>query len=171
MTKKDFFRILIKVFGLYSIITAIFFILPSQLSIVFYDLELTSVILILTIITIIMLMFIYLIKKPDAIIKLLKLDNGFDEDRIYFEKLNSKNIVKIAALIIGGLLLIDNVPAFLSQTYFAFKTDISREEFNETQQINWATSFINMLLGYLKVTNYEKISNWLKDGEDNKNVA
>ena len=171
MTKKDFFRILIKVFGLYSAIAAIFSVFPSQLSLVLYNLELLGILYILVILTFILLIFIYLIRKPDTIIKILKLDSGFDEERIHFEKLNSKNILKIAALIIGGLLLIDNIPTFLSYTYFAFKTDISGEGLAENQKIYWATSFVNIVLGYLLLTNFEKISNWYKDTEEDKNEA
>jgi len=171
MTKKDFFRILIKLFGLYSIISLLFIVLPSQLFAVMYEIDLIGTVLILSNLLIIVLIIKFLIMKPDIIIKLFKLDQGFDEERLYIEKLNSKNIVKIAALIIGGILLIGNMPKFLSQTYFAFKTDIRGEEFDKNQQIYWATCGLNVVLGYLILTNFEKISNWFKDEEEKKNVA
>jgi hypothetical protein len=49
MTKRDFFILLIKVFGLYSIITALFSTLPNNISFVIQNIEITGIIwLILT---------------------------------------------------------------------------------------------------------------------------
>jgi hypothetical protein len=165
MTKKDFFRILIKVFGLYSLITALF-VLPSQLSFVLYELEFIGILYILGILAFIALIFLFLIKNPDTIIKWLKLDHGFDDERIFFEKLDSRNIFKIGVIIIGGLLLIENIPSFLSFTFFAFKSDINRQGLEVGQQINWASSFLQIIIGYLLVTQFDKISSWIKAKEE-----
>jgi len=169
MTKRDFFRILIKVFGLYSLITVLFTTLPSNLSIIIYDLEIAGIIYMLIILALIALIFLFLIRKPDAIIHLLKLDKGFDEERIYFEKLNAENIVKLAAIIIGGLLLIRNIPFFISHSYFAFKFDISRQGLNQAQMVNWAANFLNIIIGYLLVAKFEKIGSWIKGSESTQN--
>ncbi|MBN4051529.1 hypothetical protein JYU16_01820 [bacterium AH-315-M05] len=166
MTKKDFFRVLIKVFGLYSLILALFTFFPSQLSFVLYEIELIGILIVLGMLTFIVLIFVFLIKKPDTIINWLKLDQGFDEERIHFEKLNVQNIIKIAALIIGGLLLIDSIPVFLSHTYFAFKSDIAGSGLDNKQYTKWAISFLNILLGYLLVANFARISKWLKNKEE-----
>ena len=166
MTKKDFFRVLIKVFGLYSLILALFTFLPSQLSFILYEIDLIIILMVLGMLTFIVLIFVLLIRKPDTIINWLKLDQGFDEERIHFEKLNIQNIIKIAALIVGGLLLIDSIPVFLSYTYYAFKSDIAGSGLADIQNMKWATSFVNILLGYLLVANFERISRWFKSKEE-----
>jgi len=56
----------------------------------------------------------FLIYKPDKIIDWLKLDKGFDDDRIDFQNFNNTNILKLAVIVIGGIMLIKNIPAFLS---------------------------------------------------------
>lgn len=171
MTKTDFFRILIKVFGLYSMITVLFTTLPSNLSIIIYDIGITGILYLLIILLLITLIFLFLIRKPDTIIHLLKLDKGFDEERIYFENLNPENIVKLAAIIIGGLLLLRNIPFFISHSYFAFKFDISRQGLNQAQMVNWAANSINIIVGYLLVANFRRIGSWVKSSEDSKSAT
>ncbi|MBA3900606.1 MAG: hypothetical protein H0X62_10415 [Bacteroidetes bacterium] len=166
MTKTDFFRILIKVFGLYSLIVAVFTIFPAQLSFVLMDIGILAIILILGILAFIVFIFLFLIRKPDLIIKWLKLDKGFDNDEIDFKYLETSSIIKISALIIGGILLLDNIPIFLSNSYFAFKTDIARQGLSDQQYITWGTSFINIIIGYLLLANFEKINRWFKRKEE-----
>ena len=96
MTKKDFFRIIIKVFGLYFLVTFLFSVLPSNIAFVLIDLGWFEIIWLLAVVLIFALLFILLILKPDKIIGWLKLEKGFDEKRIQFEKFNSENIIKLS---------------------------------------------------------------------------
>ncbi|HYX08032.1 MAG TPA: hypothetical protein VE912_14980 [Bacteroidales bacterium] len=118
MTTKDFFRLIIKIFGLYLIITTLFSAIPGNISTVFFmHLGLTGIIWVITIVTIILLLFIFLIYKADTIISWLKLDKGFDNDEIHFQNFNTENILKLAVIVIGGLLILRNIPEFLSHTF------------------------------------------------------
>ena len=92
--------------------------------------------------------------------------HGFDSDNINFEKINSAIIIKLAALIMGGLLLIDSVPSFLSHTYFAFKSSVSGLETPPHQNINWVISFLNIIIGYLLLTYFDKLGRLLKEKEN-----
>lgn len=166
MTKTDFFRVLIKVFGLYSLIIALFTILPSNIFLIQDGFDLYTIIYLLVLVTIVVFLFILLIHKPNTIINWLKLDKGFDEERIYFEKLNSHNIIKLGAIIIGGLLLIDNIPSFLSLTYYAFKIDILGEGLKASEGIQLGRSFLNIIIGYLLVVNFERVSKLLKENKE-----
>jgi hypothetical protein len=160
MTKKDLFRILIKIFGLYSLIVALFTVFPSQLSFVLFDLEIWGILYILIILVFIMLIFYLLILFPDKIISMLKLDRGFDDERIDFKALGIDPIVKTAILVIGGLILLDSIPSFLSQSYMAFKSDVTGQEIEIAYQIGWATEFVKIVIGYLLLTQYQWIANW-----------
>lgn len=174
MTKKDLFRLIIKIFGLYSIITTIFSTLPSNLSFALMDIDFISIIWITGTVVVIVLLFMFLIYKPDKIIGWLKLDKGFDNDNIEFQNFNTENILKLAVIIIGGILLLKNIPAFLSHTLFAFKSSFHSElnsnriiQYGELKDyIYWLTSFLNIVIGYLMLTNYSYISKLLKKKND-----
>ncbi|MDY7396062.1 hypothetical protein UMM65_12485 [Aureibaculum sp. 2210JD6-5] len=103
----------------------------------------------------------------------MKLENGFDEERIDFSGLKSIVIIKLAVLIIGGFLFLENIPSFLSYTLFAFKSSIPQgfDQAYENQGIlkyksiedyvNWGSSAFNLLIGYLMIANFKKISLYL----------
>ena len=86
MLNKDFFRILIKLIGLYFFIQVIFSVLPSQISLLGFDTDLSqkifSIIYFLAIILVSILILYFLIRFPDKIINLFKLDKGFDNEMI-----------------------------------------------------------------------------------------
>jgi hypothetical protein len=68
MTKKDLFRLIIKIFGLYSIITTIFSALPSNISWVIMQIDITGIIWLIGTVVVIVLLFMFLVYKPDKII-------------------------------------------------------------------------------------------------------
>jgi len=113
-------------------------------------------------------LFLFLIYRPDKIIRWLKLDKGFDEERIEFQNFNNTNILKLALIVIGGIVLIKNIPAFLSYTLFAFKSSAANELNNPIikfgglkDYINWMISFLNIIIGYLLLRNYAYFSRLL----------
>ena len=83
MTNKDFFRLMIKLFGLYQFLLLIFTSLPSNLQLLFNDFFSISSIITLILITLFILAVYYVfVKKPDLIIDFFKLDKGFDNNEI-----------------------------------------------------------------------------------------
>ena len=91
MTKSDFFRVLIKVFALYSIILTVFSWIPSNLMYSFFELESLAILgmsLLFTFLSI--LIYVFLIRKTDFIIDFLKIDRGFEDDEIKNLNFNSK---------------------------------------------------------------------------------
>lgn len=177
MTKKDFFRLIIKIFGLYFVISTLFSIVPMIIESVIsqFDFKVQfdylGFIWTITSTAVIILLFILLIYKSDLIIKWLKLDKGFDDERIEFQNFNTVNILKLAVIVIGGLLLIHNIPAFLSNGWFAIKSSVGSDfnidnaiHFGSLREyINLGISFINIVIGYLLVTNYTFVSKLLKE--------
>jgi hypothetical protein len=144
----------------------VFSILPRGISMM-YGSVLYGILLITVSITIIGATFYILIIKCDKVIDILKLDRGFDDDRIEFEKFNSKNIIKLAAILLGGFLLIKNIPLFLIGTFHAFKFHMSDSTdnlvftFGKQDTLNLAVGFINIFIGYFLLTNYHWISKFL----------
>ena len=102
MTKRDFFIVLIKIFGLYSIISALFSALPSNIVFVIQNIDFVGVLWIGLVVIFVIGLFLLLLYKADKISDLLKLKNGFDEERIDFGGLKSIDILKFSILIIGG---------------------------------------------------------------------
>jgi hypothetical protein len=179
MSKKDFFRLIIKLFGLYALILTIFNFIPTNIGYVIADFEPVVLVWIVGVVVVIVLFYIFLIRKTDLIVDWLKLDKGFDDDRIELGNFNSKRIIQFALIIIGGFLLIDHLPYFLQYCYLAFKEQVSPGgmamtydlEFGKTiDYFDWAISAVNILVGYILVTNYRRVSNWLtrKDNDTEK---
>jgi len=178
MTKKDFIRIIIKLFGLYAVISSIFSAIPGNIVYVFMETEIVGILWLIAVIIIILLLFAFLIFKSDSIIKFFKLDKGFDDERIEFSNFNTENLIKLAIILIGGFVMVGEIPSFLGQSYFALRSIIKSVEYHyvlETKDyIRWISSAVSILLGYYLMTNYSNISKYIKkinDKNDNKNVA
>ena len=177
MTKKDLFRLIIKIFGLYFVISSIFSFTPMIIESVTSQFDFNvqfdyaGFIWLMINLAWIILLFVFLIYKPDIIVKWLKLDRGFDDDRIDFQNFNTANILKLAVIVIGGLLLIHNIPIFLSNSWFAFKASVGSNINNDTtlqfgslrDYINLGIAFINIVIGYFLVTNYNFVSKLLNE--------
>lgn len=170
MTKRDFFRLIIKLFGLYSLILTVFTWIPSNLPFLTYGFELTPILLVLGLALLSLLIFYVLIIKTDAIINFLKLDKGFDDPNITIGSIGTDKILMLGIILIGGLLLIHSMADLILYSCLAFKKEVQKEGFegilNDTfgttaDYINWAFSAINTVLGYVLLTNYNKVANWL----------
>src|SRR5690349_13450048 len=116
MTKKDLFVLLIKLFGLYSAVISLFSVLPNNIMFAFNSVDLISIVWVTVSIAVVLGLFLILIFKANKIVERLKLDSGFEEERIDLGNSKSTDIIKIGTFVIGGFLIIDNVPGFLSHT-------------------------------------------------------
>lgn len=170
MTKRDFFRILIKLFGLYSLILSVFTYLPSQVGYLSQGIGPTTLILILGVLGLIVLVYILLIRQTDRVIDFLKIDQGFDDARIEIGNFDGQKIIQLALIVIGGFLIIDYLPSLLKYTYLAFDTAaspiepdvIDHSRFGQAvDYYNWAISAINVIMGYLLLSNHLRISTWV----------
>ncbi len=170
MTKRDFFRLLIKLFGLYSLIFSLFTFIPNNISYVFLDYDPMLLLWIGSILAFIVVVYIFLLVKTDLIVRALKLDKGFDDERIEFGNFDSLKLVKLATLLIGGFLVVDYVPSFLQFVYFAFKSKVAANEsllaggyeyWTPERTFQWSVSGINIFLGIVMLANYDRIAKWL----------
>lgn len=114
MTKRDFFRMLIKIFGLYSAVITTFTFFPQSISSLYMmreDFLVISLIVLVLILTV--SFFLFILSKVDFIIDKLNLDKGFDDDLIVFGNLTNHQMFKFSIIIIGGFLIVNYVPSFL----------------------------------------------------------
>jgi len=110
-------------------------------------------------------LFAVLIFKAESLVDLMKLDRGFDDDKIELGNFSSADVVKIGAFIIGGLLILNNISTFLSHTLFAFKGSVVGRNYGASENFNWALSGINILFGVFLITNYGFVAKLLKPSD------
>jgi len=152
MTKKDFFRIIIKLFGLYWLISSLFS--TGQFYFISFmpGYTLAAILMAILIFLVIIILFYLLIVRTDVFINLLK---NFDLD----------NVLKLVIIIIGGMLILDNLAVFLNQSYLAFKvhstTVADQIGLIGYSTYHWAVSITKILSGYLLLTNYPALSKFL----------
>ncbi|MBA4155093.1 hypothetical protein [Flavobacterium sp.] len=163
MTKRDFFRILIKIFGLYSIIISTFLFLPQVVNQIFYFNDISAALITIGSLLVCFVLLLLLLFKTDFIIDKLELDKGFDDQMIILGDFNSISILKFAILLIAGFLIIDNISEFLYHLINSFKKEVSLYGIGkqEVDYFNLSVSFLNIVLGYLLISNYKKIAQYL----------
>ena len=178
MTKKDLFKIILKLFGLFSV-TRIFLEIPQLIFYFSYETNYEispetnwSVLMILGFIVLITYILLF---KADLIINLFRLDKGFDNDEISLITFSSKNAVKLALITISIYLIMSNIVEFLSQIVFAFKASIARNNLEIIVSSRpmfvdyWKLTFagVNILVGFLILTSNTRIASWIEKLEGN----
>lgn len=168
MTKRDFFILIIKLFGLYMIASSLFNWLVFNLSFAMNDTNMLSILWMIGALAIMVGLLVLLIFKSDKVVNLLKLDKNFDDERVEIGNLNPISIAKLALIIIGGLMVLNNIPLFLSQMLFALKRDSMGTVFQPNDFTNLVTIGIKILVGFLILTNTNGLSKLLKLNEKAK---
>lgn len=167
MTNRDFFKILIKVIGLYFFIQILFTFLPSQIGFISFDIDfnqrIVSIIYLIFIILMTVGILYFLIRHPEKIIDLFQLDKNFDNESISINNFNAKNILNISLFIIGGFLIIENSTTLLSALYLVFRKSLdSNFPVKENPAVNLILPAINLLLGGILITFRKNISDYFE---------
>lgn len=106
MTLRDFFRVLLKLTGLYFLIQMLIGFLPAQLQFMTsgFDTNSTAGTLIYFAIILVVCYFTFhlLIRNPDKIIDWLRLDKNYDNAQININNFSTRNIIILGLFIIGG---------------------------------------------------------------------
>lgn len=167
MTKKDFFTVLIKLFGLYSLILSVFYYLPQNLSILTFEPTGINLLIVIGVVAITVAFFVFLLVKTHIIVSVLKLDKGFDNDLMDLGNLSETSIIKLALILIGGFLIIDHAPYLLQNLFLAFKDKAAASNVlvvnygTTTDYFNTAIAGMNVIIGVLFLTNYYALATWL----------
>ena len=173
MSTKDFFRILLKLFGLY-ILVSLFSTLQGLAYMNPWVAEgrppvWTDYTSMLFIPTVLFSIFCLLVFYPDMIINNLKLERGMDTDHIPFEKMDQHTIVRLGLIIAGGVLILKSISPAISTGYYLLKASVpgalERDDFTGfdpfNYRIDFGTHLLNLIVGYLVITNSDRLSNFL----------
>ena len=164
MTKRDFFRLIIKIFGLYSLVLSLFSFIPQNFSnFYFMKDDFWYFFIIISSILLLIALFVFLLYKTDFIIDKLKLTKSFDDDRIIIGNLNIDSLYKFSIILIGGFMIISSFPNLLMDLINEFKLRISNSPFSNYESNYFWTGikFLNLLVGYVLITNCKSIAKFL----------
>jgi hypothetical protein len=158
MKIRTFWIFLLKILGLYIVLVSIDVIAQfvSSIYYLFVD-DFSDTLLKLSVfgMLIVMIFMYYLVLhffvfKPNLIIDKLKLDKGFDEEKIELND-NSSSILRIAIILIGGLILVDSLPILCKNIFMLFQ---QRNLFKNYSGSGWIIfGVIKSIIGYLLLTN------------------
>lgn len=173
MNIRDLFRLLIKLFGVYTLVTVIY----ALCSLIYVHLiagtDLNLFLLLLTISVVLLIAIIYglLLIKTDKVIDMLRLTKGFEDNKIEIQNFDTSNLLKIACVVAGLIILANNFPDFAYQCFFLIKskisTNITTNDLYESLNIGFdyfgiSISGISCLLGYVLLTNYARFARWVE---------
>lgn len=170
MTKKDLFRIIIKLFGLYTLV-GVLAALPEAIFSYFFGYDLTyAVVALITLIFLLMVLYILLV-KTDAIIRLLKLDKGFDDERVEASQFSAESIVKLGLIIISLYFIIVSFPDILTNLFYIFKNSFPQNEMDGLTDLYFPTKVdyyvltnatLKLFMGVILIMNKNKLARWVE---------
>ncbi len=150
MTKRDLFILTIKLFGLQAIGISLFSVLPSILTVTFRQFDVVVIIWTIILISLVGLICWSLIYEADKIVDLLRLSKGFTDDRVELGNIKPRDIIKIGTFIIGGLMVVSNIPELLGLTFWTFMDD---DDFGSKEKYSLTVRGLEIIVGYLLITN------------------
>lgn len=173
MKIKEIYRLLIKILGLYFLVTILSAIL-NPISAMLLDKAFVQFIwpLSIQVIYAIIIFWLFFI-KTDWILQILRIDNGNEEDLIEFKDTKKEPIWDFVVVIVGGFLIVKHFPIFISNLIFQFQTvsginDVTASYVTD-MKVRIAINLLGIVVGYLMITNRQKISKWIaKFGDSDK---
>ncbi|WP_300669554.1 hypothetical protein [Soonwooa sp.] len=172
MTKKDFFRILIKLLVLSAFIQNFFGLLTNIANIFSSSSEFSfggSLLYPIIINVLIGGFFLWLLRlvilKPDFIINFFKLDKNFDDDNIVLGNLNSEKLLNLGLFTVGIYFVVTSLSSLISKLFLLsgdssmmnnpyFKDIWSKQEL--------VISIVNMLVGLVLISYRKNITTYFE---------
>jgi len=164
MTPRTLFNIILKILGIFFIkdfLAAI----PQLLSVMLYLTKSDSIPeAIWTLVTTILILVAYgvvsflLIFKTNYVIDILKLDQGFEEETLSLN-IHRSTILSISIIVIGGLLVADELPNFCRQLFSYFQE--KRMTYGQTNpSLSYSiVSGVKIIIGMILMTGQRQIVN------------
>lgn len=167
MTKRDLFRILIRLVGVLLLCSIPLGLIPYSYGTgdsLFDNFLIIGVAVVAVVVQVAISLF--LIFKGDVIINLLRLDKNYDTDTIGFGKGTALHLVEAAVIIIGGWLLVSNISPLMVELVDWFRSLVARDSFFISLYSNNNTSYMyidvaNVIIGSLLVFNYRAVAGFV----------
>ncbi len=161
MSKRDLFTALVKLLGFYfflsyflSLLSSLYYLITVKEN-TFGDLlsDIAQHIFLLVVFTLLML-------YGDKIVSLFRLSKGYETDNIAVGSVTAVDIVKVGIFIIGGILIVNNLPYAISWIIQRFTVAIRNENMPTYEKYGAFRAFANLVLGFLMITNFGRIAKW-----------
>ncbi len=102
--------------------------------------------------------------KTGLVIDKLKLDQGYDDERFEFN-IHRSTILKVIVVVMGGLLIINNIPPLIEQVlaYFRFSHDVMYRNLADAPTAKFiAVYFIKTAIGVFMLTSSRLVVNLIE---------
>jgi hypothetical protein len=164
MTIRSFWTILLKVLGIWIVFGSLT-VIPMFLS-TFYFVHFSEstqsivamIVFLLLFAAVYFLIIRVFIFKTSWLIDKFHLDKGFDNERLDFN-IKHSSIIRLAVIIIGGLLFIENLPPLIQNIFVFFQQKYMFRESPLVESVIFY--FVKTLLGYVLMTNSRKIVSFI----------
>ena len=163
MSNKDFFRIIVKVLSLLIIVIGV---IPTSLNLFFwFKDDLSSGFSLLGYLFISLALVYLMLLKTDFIISFLKLDSGFDSEKLFNDNIKDldKKIIQLSCLIMGVYVLVNSLPLIVIELLKYFKNNINSYNagvFDLDSNYSIYYNFFYFLSGILLIALRRKISHF-----------
>jgi lysylphosphatidylglycerol synthetase-like protein (DUF2156 family) len=171
MLIKTFWKILIKIIGLWLLFSCIS-VIPqffSTLSFTNGDLNIESLLLIWLMLFATIIIYIIIVRlflfKTDWIVEKLKLEKNFTEERIDMN-IKSSTVLTIAIIVIGGLIITESLPNFCSTLFDFLRQKNLLKDYQDTSWLIF--HFCKIIIGYLLLTNGKNLVKYIEKESSEK---
>ncbi len=162
MQIRDLLILILRIFGIYILLFFSFPILISNMKFyvgVFSDWDTDVIGYVTSTIILPIAMALLLIFGSSMLINLFKLDKGFQSSEVLLNKTSQLNLVKLAIILLGGFLIINNLVNTISYIVETFRQSLYGMQDND--YFNFWKSGLSVFFGALLITNREAIAKWL----------
>ena len=97
----------------------------------------------------------WLLFKTNKLIQWFRLEKDFDMETVNLG-LSTTSIIRIAVIVLGGLMFLDNISLLISQLLTFFQQELLFKNYSRSQPLVFA--FIKTVIGYLLLTNSSYVS-------------
>ena len=161
MKVKTFWLISLKIIGLFLVLSGVNVIIYS-LSTVTMVLDMRGervfILMVIALIAVYCFILWLFVFKTSWLIKKLHLEKGFEDEKIELN-IQLSNILSIAIIVIGGIMIIDSLPQLCKQIFTFFQ---SKALWIQNPTTGWIILyFVEAILGYLLMTNSKQITEFI----------
>ncbi len=164
MAPRTFFKICIKLLGIYMVLASVTVVFP-QLTVIMFEFNTSDndylmmlIFVLLLVIGLLYLMLHYCFFKTDWIIDKLALDKNFPEENFAIN-MHRSTILNIAIIVIGGFVIIDSLPNLVQQVFSYQLTN----QFGATIDKGWIVLYgVKIIIGFLLIRFNRPLVNFIE---------
>jgi hypothetical protein len=179
MEPKTFFKIILKIFGLFFL-KDIIVMIPQLFSVIELFMEQGSSVnqptvsngsAGFTIFFIILIFYCFIVYQllfnTSYILSKLRLDKGFDQEVFSF-KFSTASILTVALLVTAGIILTEEIPSFCEAAFFLFQVKSITPNISNPGYSNLVISAVKIILALLLIGERKSIIGWIVKGNTEK---